>query len=823
MAVLTMLVRASFRHRWRSWLLLSVLIALVSGLVLAAAAAGRRSESAFTRYEAAHGYDAFLYAIKPIPKIATLPVVATSTLVGLPTSGTPTCACSRPINFDDFGVFEVPPKQLSHMVKLESGRMPDQSDPDQVLASIALAQDDGVHVGTVIRIPFVARSQRSAVLNNANIRPAGPTVSLRVVGIEASEIEFPFGNSPNYDLYTTSAFARMLNPKTVVLYADFVQLRHGAAGFSQFQTQAKALGGLSVTDIDNEAAEIETSIRPQAVGWWILAGLTALVGIVVVAQALARQATVESEAYATLRALGVSRRQLALVSLVRTLFVAVVGTAVGVVLAFLVSPLTVVGEVRLADPSTGFVFDTPVLLLGGLAAIVAVLALGIWPAIRTAKVTRSGETAPTTRPSRIVSVLVGIGAPPERADRCPARARTGHGRNAIPVGSALLGAVLAVTALCATAVFGASLTHLTSTPTLYGQPYDEWFSVNQTGYSTQNLQMLASLERSRGIADITAGLVGNPTIDGVAESGIAAQSLRGPMLATATSGHLPQGPDEVAFGATTLHQLGVRIGSLVRVRVAAAADKKPGTFRVVGTVVFSPGLTTGGLGDGAVFTLPGMLALANRCPAGPHQQACAIKSVIAAGGAFLVRAVPGARGTRRPHATEPGISVGRELSVAADQPGQLRGGGELPLDFRSDSRPVRRGDPAPRPGRQCDAASPGGGPPQGSRVRSTPGGLMCLLADDDRRAGWRRHRGPGRYRRGPRGVGALRAQSRRLGGDRGDRLGHRGRGCRHHRRGQRARHRPRSGRLPITTGVAPQIRVSPPEFDEPEFGARSDV
>jgi len=304
----------------------------------------------------------------------------------------------------------------------------------------------------------------------------------------------------------------------------------------------------------------------------------------------------------------------------------------------------VVGEVRLADPSTGFVFDAPVLLLGGLAAIASVLALGIWPAIRTAKSTRPGATAPMTRPSRIVSFLVGAGAPPSALIGVRHALERGRGRNAVPVGSALLGAVLAVTALCATAVFGASLTHLTSTPTLYGQPYDEWFSVNQTGYSTQNLQMLSSLEHARGIADITAGLVGNPTIDGVAESGIAGQSLRGPMLATATSGHLPQGPDEVAFGATTLHQLGVRIGSLVRVRVAAAADKKPGMFRVVGTVVFSPGLTTGGLGDGAVFTLPGMLSLAGRCPAGPHQQACVIKSVIAAGGAFLVRAVPGRQG-----------------------------------------------------------------------------------------------------------------------------------------------------------------------------------
>jgi ABC-type antimicrobial peptide transport system permease subunit len=644
LAVLTMLLRASFRHRWRSWLSLCLLIALVSGLTLAATAAGRRSDSAFTRYEAAHGYDAFLYAIKPIPKIATLPVVETSTLVGLPTSGTPTCACSRPISFDDFGVFEVPPKQLTHMVKLESGRMPDQSDPDQVLASFTLAQDDGVHVGTVIRVPFAAPSQRSAVLNNANLRPTGPTVSLRVVGIEASEIEFPYSGSPTYDLYTTSAFARTFNPRTVVLYADFVQLHHGAAGFSQFQTQAKALRGLSITDIDNEAAEIESSIRPQAVGWWILAGLSALVGIVVVVQALVRQATVESEAYATLSALGVSRRQLVLVSLVRTFFVAVVGTVGGIVLAFLVSPLTVVGEVRLADPSTGFVFDVPVLLLGGLAAIVAVLVLGIWPAIRTATSTRLSGADPTLRPSRIVSLLVGIGAPPSALIGVRHALERGRGRNAIPVGSALLGAILAVTALCATAVFGASLTHLTSTPTLYGQPYDEWFSVNQTGYSAQNLQMLSSLEHARGIADITAGLVGNPTIDGVAESGIAGQSLRGPLLATATSGHLPQRPDQVAFGATTLHQLHVHVGSLVRVRVAAAADKKPGTFRVVGTVVFSPGLTTGGLGDGAVFTLRGLLALAGRCQAGPHEQACVVKSVISAGGAFLVRAAPGTPG-----------------------------------------------------------------------------------------------------------------------------------------------------------------------------------
>ena len=90
MGVLTMVLRGSFRQRWRSWLVLCLLIAMVSGLVLAATAAGRRSAFAFPAFEKAHGYDAFLYAVQPVPKLATLPGVASSTLAQFPTSGTPT-------------------------------------------------------------------------------------------------------------------------------------------------------------------------------------------------------------------------------------------------------------------------------------------------------------------------------------------------------------------------------------------------------------------------------------------------------------------------------------------------------------------------------------------------------------------------------------------------------------------------------------------------------------------------------------------------------------------------------------------------------------
>jgi hypothetical protein len=42
-----MAFRAKLRHRWRSWLAIAVLVSIVGGLVLAATAAGHRTEAAF--------------------------------------------------------------------------------------------------------------------------------------------------------------------------------------------------------------------------------------------------------------------------------------------------------------------------------------------------------------------------------------------------------------------------------------------------------------------------------------------------------------------------------------------------------------------------------------------------------------------------------------------------------------------------------------------------------------------------------------------------------------------------------------------------------
>ena len=99
--------RAELRRRWRSWLAIAVLISIVGGFVLAAAAAGRRTESAFPRFVAAHGFDVVVYANEPQPMVAKLPGVAAVSQLASPYNGQPTCHCTRPIDPSNLDIVSV--------------------------------------------------------------------------------------------------------------------------------------------------------------------------------------------------------------------------------------------------------------------------------------------------------------------------------------------------------------------------------------------------------------------------------------------------------------------------------------------------------------------------------------------------------------------------------------------------------------------------------------------------------------------------------------------------------------------------------------------
>ena len=418
MDALGLLLRARLR-RWRGWVSLCLLAGLLSGLVLAAVSAGHRTATAFPQFVAAHGYDALVISAAPMPALATLPDVASATVVHQFAAGTPTCACARPINPAYFNLSGVAPSDLPRMVKLVACRMPDQNSPDEVLASFRMQQDIGVGVGTVIRVPLYSAAQQSAYLNGAAVTPAGGTVTLRVVGIEAAEAEFPFAATTSYALYTTAAFSRLWAGRTAGVAFSFVRLHGGAAAFPRFQAQARAAGAFAVSDADTAVGSIGTAIWPQVLGWWLLAGLTALAGMVVLAQALARQAEADAEPYGAYSALGATWRQLAGTGMIATLLVAVAGASIGTALAFLLSPLTPVGLARTAELSGGFTFDTVVLGPGAGVAVLVVLALGTWPAVRTARrAVRGGGAgaARSVRSSRTAMLLAGAGSPPSAAE-----------------------------------------------------------------------------------------------------------------------------------------------------------------------------------------------------------------------------------------------------------------------------------------------------------------------------------------------------------------------------------------------------------------------
>ncbi len=639
MSALGSMVRAEFRRRWRSWLALAVLVALVGGVALAAAAAGRRTESAFPRFVDRYGFDAAVYFDGPVPNLAKLPDVTSVTAVDGLDNGQPTCACSVPIDPTDFGVLTVAPGSRPFS-KLVAGHLPDPSSPYDVVAAFTLTQN-GVHLGSVIHVPFYAASQKTAYNDavGALPTPTGPDVALHVVGFEASEFEFPSGQTPTYDLFATPAFARTVLPRTAYGQVDFVRLRGGAADLPRFASEASAHGA----DADNQdeiVASVQASIHPQAVGWWLLAVLAVVVGLAVVGQALLRQSIAEGEDYPTLATLGADRRQLVMLGMARTAVVGLGGAVGAVLVAAALSPIAPLGEARMAEAGTGVRFDTLVLPLGALVILVVVLALGVWPAVRAARVRPPDAGAVAPRPSAIASQLAAMGLPPSAVVGVRNALERRSGGGVVPVGTALLGTVLAVVALCGTAVFGASLSHLTATPRLYGDGFS--LDVTDAGPDGPDPAVLDSLEHDKAVTGITEGFAFEIAVGHTPVGAIAGEALRGTMPLSTVTGHLPDGDAQIGLGGTTMRQAHAHIGSLVRVALTAPSGRtRTATFEVVSQISFPVLGGEVGLGSGAAFTLAAYRDAV--CPPGPGRAACLEPAGPLAGG-LLVSVAPGAAG-----------------------------------------------------------------------------------------------------------------------------------------------------------------------------------
>jgi ABC-type lipoprotein release transport system permease subunit len=637
MAAGWMFFHAELRRRWRAWLALALIVGAFAGVVEAAAAGARRTDAAYPSLLAwSDAPDVLLYSFPgksatfgrfPVRAAANLPQAERSAIVVSYDVATPAAAEIFAPETD------VVPSRYWHR-RILSGRLPDPARPGEVNISFTLAQAAHLGTGDTLHVRLVTSAGRTVPMR------------FRIVGVDAAPAEFPPQTGTGTDVvWATPAFYRTHESGLDVSSGVALRLRHGAADLPAVQRELRRLAGgkfVQVYPLAAQAANTEHSIHLQAVALWLVAGLLAMISLLVLWQLLARMSFLDSVEYRTLRTLGISRHTLLAIGLLRAAMIGVAGAAAGALAALAISPALPVGLARVAEPYPGVHADGLVFGLGVIAAVLVTVAATAWPTWRAASAVPAQPTpadaagprkpqfsARLTTGVRSVTAMLGI-----RLALQP-----GAGRTAVPVRSTVASAVVGVAALTGAMVFSASLGHLLATPRLYGVTWNALVSnTQQRGIG----EAVGSLARRPSVTAWSAGYSGFPlSIRGVRADGIAMlPGHHAALLPVTLQGHLPHGPGEIAVGERTLAAIHAHVGQTIKVSLGGF---RPGLLRIVGTAVFPTISDVLSLGQGATLTVAGLRRLLPPGLAAPPLDTLLVRFRAGAGGpselnAFAARA-----------------------------------------------------------------------------------------------------------------------------------------------------------------------------------------
>jgi ABC-type lipoprotein release transport system permease subunit len=354
-----------------------------------------------------------------------------------------------------------------------------------------------------------------------------------------------------------------------------------------------------------QAANVQRSIHLQAVALWLVAGLLALVAILVVSQLLARQSFMESADHTTLAALGMTRGQLWAGGMAGAGVLGGAGALGAMGVAWAASALTPLGNARVAEPDPGFSFDGLAMGVGVGATLVVVLALAAVPAWRHARATSSVVRARVPRPSPLARAVAAAPLPPAATVGIRMAAEPGRGATAVPVRTSLAGVTVAIAALAGALTLGASLSQLLHTPRLYGWTWDAYIESN----AVEGPDIAPSVAGDRRVEALALADSGAPLAAGRLDiEGFAIAPVKGSIEPVVVEGRTPRAPDEVAFGTKTLRSLGSDIGDRVGLRITALPAPAV-SMRIVGRVVLPSLGDASRFGVGAYLSYDGLKTL----------------------------------------------------------------------------------------------------------------------------------------------------------------------------------------------------------------------
>jgi len=615
--------RAELRTRWRAWLGLALLVGLAAGAVMTLAAGARRTDSAYSRFlRAQNAYDVVIVnypedgtAVFDFDDIERLPQVADSARADFEYY---TFEAGNLVSEDGRIGTDI------NRFKILEGRRADPRQPDEAVVGFTLAEEHGIEIGD--KVDVIPREYIELARSGATEDPTGeaspediaairrllqgiPDGKLRIVGIEAAPGEFPPQFALNRPLvHLTPALHHLFQELQEQDHqALMVRLRGGSAAADDFlaELEQRSTGRSPQVIVQRDhAAAVQRSVHFQALALWLLAGLTALVAVLILVQLLARLVFLESTDHATLQALGMTLRDRVVLGVLRAVGIGAVGAVVGVTGALLASRFFPTGLARTAEPAPGFDADLLVLLAGGAWTLLIVTAVSVWPAWRAARLgVDSVELEARTGRWRLGRALAIGGLPAPAGIGVRMALVPGRGSNAVPVRTTLSGVTLGIVALVGALTFGASLAHLLDTPRLYGVTWDlELANFVDDELVRKGPELLRDDPRVSAVARGTAGFP--IEVEGEPVGVIVLRSVQGEVSLPMLKGRGPAAPDEIALGARTLKSRNVEVGDAVEVGIRGA-DAEPVPMRVVGTAVFPTVGETARLGEGALVTPAG--------------------------------------------------------------------------------------------------------------------------------------------------------------------------------------------------------------------------
>jgi hypothetical protein len=476
----------------------------------------------------------------------------------------------------------------------DQGRLPDPRRADEFAVTAKSLELMHWRLGQTVPVGVFSLAQFAASSNITGFPKVPPVLTVRehlvgVVALDTAVVHDEVDSYPTLVIYTPALTSELVRKGAVGYLTYAIKVDGASRNLSAVQREIIGLlpsgtpYNFHVTSVVE--GQVERSTKPESIALGVFGAIAALAALLIGGQAVSRSLRSNRSDMHVLRALGASRSMLVVDSLSGMIVAVFAGAVLAVVVCVALSPVAPLGVVRQVDPSAGFASDWTVIGAGFALFFVGLSAIGVALALLAVLRMREQEAAFPREASRIVGAAARMGMPPSSIAGIRFAVERGRGQDAVPVGSALLGAVLAVAVVVTTLTFGNGLSTLVSHPSLYGWNWNYAIQSEANGNQVPLTFTGRLLDQDKYVASWSGFNFADAQIDDqtVPIMIVTRKSSFSPPI---LSGHEVRAPNQVVLGGTTLAALHKHVGDSVVLSYGSAKDYPvyvpPTKLKVVG-------------------------------------------------------------------------------------------------------------------------------------------------------------------------------------------------------------------------------------------------